>query len=86
MIKTEKQAQRLIESMLKIQEGGSADAFPCPRCGHNSMRHENEENALSRHANVYICPECGTQEALLDMRNEQLPFLSWGMVRGFTEE
>lgn len=86
MIKTEKQAQRLVESMLKIQEGGSADAFPCPRCGHSSMRHENEENALSRHANVYICPECGTQEALLDMRNEQLPFLSWGMVRGFTEE
>ena len=36
---------------------------PCPRCG-GEMENDNGENALSRHWDVYICSDCGREEAL----------------------
>lgn len=80
MIKTEEQALRRIEGLLELQRKIGADAFPCPRCGHNRMQHKAEENALSRHAAVYICNECGLQEAMLDTQCKELPLMKWGMV------
>jgi len=42
------------------------------------------DNALSRRADVYICNECGTEEALLDMAGKSsLPLNEWAMVLGF---
>lgn len=35
----------------------------CMRCG-KPMRPRLAENALSRALDVYVCPECGTDEAL----------------------
>ncbi|WP_273223135.1 hypothetical protein [Geosporobacter ferrireducens] len=42
------------------------------------------QNALSRRADVYICNQCGMDEAMMDMAN--MPPLSlneWAMVKGF---
>jgi len=36
---------------------------PCPRCGTGTA---STRTALSRYANVYICDECGTDEAIRD--------------------
>lgn len=76
----EKQAKKKIESLKPLQIDG--EHFPCPRCGHDRMKEKVVKNALSRHADVYICSECGTEEAVMDMVGEVLPFTEWGMVRG----
>ena len=34
---------------------------------------------------VYICDECGMDEALRDMAGTPLPLAEWAMVRSFTE-
>lgn len=80
------QAKELIESLLPLQENPPEDGYiyPCPRCGHYRMDKNPVRNALSRRANVYICSECGREEALLDMAGkEPLPLNQWGMVMGF---
>jgi predicted RNA-binding Zn-ribbon protein involved in translation (DUF1610 family) len=83
----ESMARKLVESLHDIQAEGGAAKYPCPRCGHNRMDPVLVRNALSRRAKVYICSECGTEEALLDMVGEPpLPLLEWGMVKGFREE
>lgn len=44
------------------------------------------QNALSRRADVYICNQCGMDEAMMDMAN--MPPLSlneWAMVKGFDQ-
>lgn len=38
----------------------------CPRCGQAKMLNPIERNALSRKEDVYICSDCGLQEALED--------------------
>jgi len=39
----------------------------CPRCKVNELNPRLPGNALSRRDNKsYICPECGTDEALID--------------------
>lgn len=80
----EERAKRLVESLLEIQEGdGGAAQFPCPRCGHSRMDPVPVRNALSRRANVYICSECGMDEAMRDMAGKPpLPLPEWGMVKG----
>jgi len=37
------------------------------------MRPVLEENAFSRYIDVYVCSECGIDEALRDMRKDPLP-------------
>lgn len=81
----EEQAKGLVESLTPLQEAG--EKFPCPRCGHDRMNEKPVRNALSRRANVYICNECGSDEALRDLTKcPPLPFTQWGMVLGFQEE
>lgn len=58
--------EKIIENWKKAQDAGAW--LPCPRCGNLSMREETVTNALSRRADIYICSECGTQEAIEDMR------------------
>ena len=45
----------------------------CPRCGRDAMKDKIHTNALSRHADIYICAECGTAEALLATMSNPLP-------------
>ncbi len=80
-IGTEEWAEKLVESLGKIQENN--DGFPCPRCGHK-MRSHIVTNALSRRANVYICNNCGHDEAMLDLRGEDpWPFIRWSLPLSF---
>lgn len=44
----------------------------CPRCG-GKMREEEAENALSRYHDIYICSECGLEEACDGLAELKLP-------------
>ena len=45
----------------------AGEHLPCPRCGRNTMDSESAmRNAYSRHADIYICNQCGLEEALND--------------------
>lgn len=75
-------AKKLVENLMPLQEKGCE--FPCPRCGNNRMHVERPTlNALSRYANVYVCEECGMDEALRDMVGMPLPLNEWAIVIGF---
>ena len=77
--------KKLIEELMPMQERGMR--FLCPRCGHERMNKKPVRNALSRYAHVYICDECGMDEALRDMAGmPPLPFEEWGMAAIFTED
>jgi len=40
----------------------------CPRCRKLKMLDEQSLNSLSRRGNVYICNDCGDEEARIDMK------------------
>ena len=85
MARTIEQAKELIESLRPMQENPTDGyIFPCPRCGHDRMNPVAVRNALSRRADVYICDQCGMDEAMMDMAGiPPLPFNEWAMVEGF---
>ena len=58
---------KIIENWRIAQNAGAV--LPCPRCGCFNMKATLIENALSRHADIYICSNCGTSEALENMRS-----------------
>lgn len=39
------------------------ESFKCPRCGENEMDKDAVMNSLSRVFKVYICNDCGNDEA-----------------------
>ena len=57
------------------------ERMACPRCGQDSMNPAIHRNALSRHADVYICDDCGTAEALLEMMQNPLPMVQWACFK-----
>ena len=59
----------------------AGEHLPCPRCGRNTMKDKLHTNALSRHADIHICDECGTAEAMLDFMNNPLPLLLWACMK-----
>ena len=61
------------------QDGG--EHMPCPRCGRDTMKKSIHTNALSRHADIYICDACGTEEALLKFMSNPLPMREWACFR-----
>lgn len=47
--------------------GYEMSTVDCPRCKKNKLFKEEALNSLSRRDNeTYICPQCGTEEALID--------------------
>ena len=64
-----------LERLVEASESCSKDNL-CPRCG-KEMRAEKVENALSRYAGVYICSDCGFDEAM----SGALPFGKWKVVK-----
>ena len=52
----------------------------CLRCG-APMRNTVAENALSRFVDVYICSQCGTDEAMRDAAGNVLPLREWYAVK-----
>ena len=79
--KTSEEAKLLIEGLMPLQERG--EKFPCPRCGYDRMNEKPVRNALSRHAHVYVCDECGMDEAIRDMVGNPLPLNEWSMAISF---
>ena len=65
------QYDQLLLDLKARQQAG--EHMPCPRCGKDTMKPELHTNALSRHADLYICDSCGTAEALLDFMKQELP-------------
>lgn len=63
-----------IES-LKYKEM-TGEQTKCPRCG-GDLSPVLAENALSRYADVYICSDCGTDEATRDAVSTPQPLESW---------
>ena len=59
----------------------AGEHMPCPRCGRDRMKKNIHTNALSRHADIYICDACGTEEALLKFMHNPLPMCEWAYFR-----
>lgn len=76
---TNEEAKKIIESLKARQIAG--EHLPCPRCGYDNMNELGAtRNALSRHADVYICDACGKAEALIEFcygKSKSLPFVLW---------
>ena len=65
---------------LKARQEAS-EHMPCPRCGADTMKENTHTNALSRHAVIYICDACGTEEAMLKFMSNPLPITEWACLR-----
>lgn len=52
----------------------------CLRCG-QPLCDRLADNALSRALDVYVCPQCGMDEALRDASYDPLPIREWWAVR-----
>ena len=65
---------------LKVRQDAGAN-MPCPRCGRDTMKENIYTNALSRHADIYICDACGIEEAMLKFMNNPLPMCEWAYFR-----
>ena len=63
------QYDQLLLDLKARQQAG--EHMPCPRCGKDTMKPELHTNALSRHADLYVCDQCGTAEAMLAFMNNQ---------------
>ncbi|HPJ02486.1 MAG TPA: hypothetical protein PKU80_06575 [Candidatus Limiplasma sp.] len=74
---TKEQHQTLLN--LKVQQQN--EHLPCPRCGKDTMADNVNRNALSRQADIMVCDVCGTSEALLAVKGEQLPIGEWACMR-----
>ena len=79
--KNKADAKRIIERLKAMQEEG--DIFPCPRCGHLRMHKDHIKNSLSRELDVYICNECGTDEAMRELINKPLSITEWSLAKTF---
>jgi predicted RNA-binding Zn-ribbon protein involved in translation (DUF1610 family) len=66
------------EALDQLKAAQDADQpMPCPRCGAYAMKHPMTTNALSRHADLYICDSCGMAEALLAFMGQTYPMHQW---------
>lgn len=77
---SQKPILRVIETFYELQTDTSSDRAVtkvCPRCGRDAMDDNPMRNALSRHATVYICDGCGTDEAVRDFTHPPLPLEEW---------
>lgn len=70
------EAKSMIDAFATIQKDGINF---CPRCGKMTVKDRLHTNALSRHADIYVCDACGNDEALRDWKNEPLPLKDWAI-------
>ena len=76
----EKQSLNKHIATYKMLQGIPVLNMPCPRCGQHHMKKDMAENALSRYIDIYICSDCGREEAMLGA-SEQMPKEKWYAVR-----
>ena len=66
-------AQQQLDNMSYHQK----NTEPCPRCG-GPM---SPRNAVSRRSKMEVCPACGTDEAIREMRGQPLRASEWWIFR-----
>ena len=71
-------AKRAVDDFAAAQEDG---VHFCPRCGRWTVKEKLHTNALSRHADVYICDACGNDEAIREMKGDPLPLREWAIAK-----
>ena len=71
-------AKRAVDEFAKKQVDG---LHICPRCGRLTVKERLTTNALSRHADVYICDACGNDEAVREMKEEPLLLKDWAIAK-----
>ena len=71
---TERMERKLLDLKAR-QEAG--EHMSCPCCGKDRMKEPVHTNALSRVADVYVCDDCGTAEAMLAFMKQQYPLTCW---------
>lgn len=71
-------AKMAVDEFAKKQVDG---VHICPRCGQLTVKERLVTNALSRHADVYICDACGMDEAIRDMKNDPLQLRDWAITK-----
>ena len=72
--------QTAIEREYELQLARTARLI-CPRCG-GPMRDKLFLNARSRRAEIFVCPDCGTQEALESLHGAtKMPLDEWYINR-----
>lgn len=83
-MRTENDVRFLLGAVRDLQNSGYT--CPCPRCG-GEMHSNLFRNALSRYEDVYICEECGTDEAMRDYFGDATPLTKWDIAsRDFSNE
>ena len=71
--------QKALADLKARQETG--EHLPCPRCGKDTMKPALCTNALSRVADgIFVCDDCGTQEALLAFMQNPMPVDEWAFL------
>ena len=73
-------AKDALERFARLQK---EHLYACPRCGRWKMKERTATNALSRSADVYICDECGMDEAIRDMKGTTIPLTDWSLIQVF---
>ena len=71
-------AKRAMDEFAKKQVDG---LHICPRCGRLTVKERLTTNALSRHADVYICDACGNDEAVREMKGDPLLLKDWAIAK-----
>lgn len=59
----------------------NGEHMACPRCGQETMNPSIHRNAMSRHADIYVCDDCGTCEAMLVVMCNPLPLPQWACFK-----
>lgn len=77
-VNAEDAARKKIDAFAQLQTDG---VHFCPRCGRMSVKDRLHTNALSRHASIYICDDCGTDEAIRDWAHAPLPLKDWAIAQ-----
>ena len=72
---TDEDLRKRLADLKVRQEAG--EHMPCPRCGRDAMKTASYIGALSRQADVYVCDQCGQDEALRAMRQTPLSLNEW---------
>jgi predicted RNA-binding Zn-ribbon protein involved in translation (DUF1610 family) len=74
-------AKGILEVYRVFQEKCNGKEYlPCPRCG-KTMLPELEYNAESRNTDIYICSDCGEDEAIREANQDALPIVNWYAVK-----
>ena len=72
---TDEELLKRLADLKPRQKAG--EHMPCPRCGRDAMKTALYIGALSRRADVYVCDQCGQDEAVREVFASPLPLSEW---------